>query len=76
MARHDESKCVDDEIEIAVQVNGRVRDRFTVPADIEAADAIARAKELDKVKEFTDGMAFIKELYVPGKLVNLVVKPQ
>ena len=73
---YDESKCVDDEIEIAVQINGRVRDRFTVPADIEAADAIARAKELDKVKEFTDGMAFIKELYVPGKLVNLVVKPQ
>ena len=73
---YDESKCVDDEIEIAVQVNGRVRDRFTVPADIEAADAIARAKELDKVKEFTDGMALIKELYVPGKLVNLVVKPQ
>ena len=73
---YDESKCVDDEIEIAVQVNGRVRDRFTVPADIEASDAIARAKELDKVKEFTDGMAFIKELYVPGKLVNLVVKPQ
>lgn len=73
---YDESKCVDDEIEIAVQVNGRVRDRFTVPADIEATDAIARAKELDKVKEFTDGMAFIKELYVPGKLVNLVVKPQ
>ena len=73
---YDESKCVDDEIEIAVQVNGRVRDRFTVPDDIEAADAIARAKELDKVREFTDGMAFIKELYVPGKLVNLVVKPQ
>ncbi len=73
---YDESKCVDDEIEIAVQVNGRVRDRFTVPADIEAADAIAAAKQLDKVKEFTDGMAFIKELYVPGKLVNLVVKPQ
>ncbi len=73
---YDESKCVDNEIEIAVQVNGRVRDRFTVPADIEAADAIARAKELDKVKEFTDGMAVVKELYVPGKLVNLVVKPQ
>ncbi len=73
---YDESKCVDDEIEIAVQVNGRVRDRFTVPADIEADDAIAAAKQLDKVREFTDGMAFIKEFYVPGKLVNLVVKPQ
>ncbi len=73
---YDESKCVDDEIEIAVQVNGRVRDRFTVPADIDADDAIAAAKQLDKVREFTDGMAFIKEFYVPGKLVNLVVKPQ
>ena len=73
---YDESKCVDDEIEIAVQVNGRVRDRFTVPADIDAAGAIAGAKALDKVKEFTDGMLFVKELYVPGKLVNLVVKPQ
>ena len=73
---YDESKCVDDEIEIAVQVNGRVRDRFTVPADIDAAGAIAGAKALDKVKEFTDGLVFVKELYVPGKLVNLVVKPQ
>lgn len=73
---YDESKCVDDEIEIAVQVNGRVRDRFTVPADIDAAGAIVGAKALDKVKEFTDGMVFVKELYVPGKLVNLVVKPQ
>ena len=73
---YDESKCVDDEIEIAVQVNGRVRDRFTVPADIDIAGAIAGAKALDKVKEFTDGMVFVKELYVPGKLVNLVVKPQ
>ena len=73
---YDESKCVDDEIEIAVQVNGRVRDRFTVPADIDAAGAIAGAKALDKVKEFTDGVVFVKELYVPGKLVNLVVKPQ
>lgn len=73
---YDESKCVDDEIEIAVQVNGRVRDRFTVPADIDTAGAIAGAKALDKVKEFTDGMVFVKELYVPGKLVNLVVKPQ
>ena len=73
---YDESKCVDDEIEIAVQVNGRVRDRFTVPADIDAAGAITGAKALDKVKEFTDGMVFVKELYVPGKLVNLVVKPQ
>lgn len=72
---YDESKCVDNEIEIAVQVNGKVRDRFTVPADIDAQSAIAAAKELEKVKEFTDGMAFIKELYIPGKLVNLVVKP-
>ena len=58
-----------------LQALGMIETRGLV-ASIEAADAIARAKELDKVKEFTDGMAFIKELYVPGKLVNLVVKPQ
>ena len=72
---YDEAKCVDNEVEIAVQVNGKVRDRFTVPADIDAPTAIAQAKDRDKVKEFTNGMNFIKELYVPGKLVNLVVKP-
>lgn len=71
---YDESKCVEQTIEIVAQVNGKVRAKLTVPADIEAADAIALAKADEKVKAFLDGMTVIKEFYVKGKLVNLVVK--
>ena len=71
----DEGKCAESTIEIAVQVNGKLRSRLTVPADVTAADAIAAAKADDKTAPFIEGMQFVKELYVPGKLVNLVVKP-
>lgn len=71
---YDESKCVEQTIEIVAQVNGKVRAKLTVPTDIEAADAIALAKADEKVKAFLDGMTVIKEFYVKGKLVNLVVK--
>ena len=72
---YDEAKCVDDEIEIAVQINGKVRDRLVVPAEIGADEAVAKAKELEKIKEAIDGMAIVKELYVKGRLVNIVVRP-
>ncbi len=72
---YDEAKCVEATVEIAVQVNGKVRSRITVAADIDAAGAIAAAKADEHVQPFTAGMQFVKELYVPGKLVNLVVKP-
>ena len=70
----DEAKCVDATIEIAVQVNGKMRSKLTVPADIAAADAIAAAKADEKTQTFLDGKTVVKEIYVPGKLVNLVVK--
>ncbi len=70
----DEAKCVDATIEIAVQVNGKLRSKLTVPADIDAADAIAAAKADEKTQTFLDGKTVVKEIYVPGKLVNLVVK--
>lgn len=70
----DEEKCVDATIEIAVQVNGKLRSKLTVPADIAAADAIAAAKADEKTQTFLDGKTVVKEIYVPGKLVNLVVK--
>ena len=73
---YDESKCVEDTVEIALQVNGKIRDRISVAADISAEDAIAAAKANAKVASALEGMQLIKELYVPGKLVNLVVKPQ
>ena len=70
----DPEKCKDDAVEIAVQVNGKIKARLTVPADVTAADAIARAKADEKVAEAVCGKTIVKELYVPGRLVNIVVK--
>ncbi len=71
---YDESKCVEDTIEIVVQVNGKVRDKLTVPADIEQAAALEQAKKSAKVQVFLDGKTIVKEIYIKGKLVNIVVK--
>ena len=71
---YDETKCVDAEIEIAVQVNGKLKARINVPAEIEQADAVAKAKENEAVKAAIDGKSVVKELYVKGRLVNIVVK--
>ena len=71
---YDESKCADSTVEIAVQVNGRIKVRINVAADIPAADAIAAAKRESAVAELTEGKSIVKELYVPKKLVNIVVK--
>ena len=71
---YDESKCADSTVEIAVQVNGRIKARINVAADITAADAIAAAKADSAVAELTEGKSIVKELYVPKKLVNIVVK--
>ena len=61
-------------MEIAVQVNGKVRARIQVPADVEAADAIAAAKAEPAVAGAIAGKTVVKEIYVKGKLVNLAVK--
>ena len=61
-------------MEIAVQVCGKIKARLTVPADVSSADAIALAKADEKVAEAIDGKTIVKELYVPGRLVNIVVK--
>ena len=71
---YDESKCADSTVEIAVQVNGRIKARINVAADITAADVIAAAKRESAVAELTEGKSIVKELYVPKKLVNIVVK--
>ncbi len=71
---YDESKCVDDEVEIAVQVNGKVRERIVVSASAEEAEVLAAAKACDKVRAETEGRQIIKELYVKGRLVNIVAK--
>jgi len=71
---YDEAKCVDATVEIVVQINGKIRARLNVPADISAPDAIALAKAENAVSAEISGKNIIKELYVPKKLVNIVVK--
>ena len=71
---YDESKCKDDTIEIVAQVNGKIKTKLTVAADIGKEDAIALAKAEPKVQEAVAGKTVVKEVYVPGKLVNLVVR--
>lgn len=70
----DESKCVETSIEIAVQVNGKIRGRITVAADISSEDALSAAKSVEAVSNEISGKNIIKELYVPKRLVNIVVK--
>ncbi len=70
----DEAKCVDSTVEIVVQINGKIRARLNVDVNISAADAIALAKEESAVQSEIAGKNIIKELYVPKKLVNIVVK--
>jgi len=71
---YDETKCVDATVEIVVQINGKIKARLNVPAEITAPDAIALAKEQENVIKEISGKNIIKELYVPKKLVNIVVK--
>jgi len=71
---YEESKCMEDTIEIAVQVNGKVRARLSVAADVTKDDALAAAKAEDKVSAEISGKKILKEIYVPGKLVNIVAK--
>ena len=72
---YDERLCTDSSVEIAIQVNGKIKARIMVDAGDESADVIARAKSEEKVAAAIDGMKIVKELYVKGKLVNIVVKP-
>ena len=71
---YDEAKCIDETIEIVVQINGKIRAKLNVPADIEQTEAVALAKADEKVKAELDGKNIIKEIYVKGKLVNIVAK--
>ena len=68
------AKCVDSMVEIAVQLAGKIKARIMVPTDITAADAIAAAKADPAMAPLLEGKTIIKEIYVPGKLVNIVAK--
>ena len=71
---YDEAKCVDSTIEIVVQINGKVKTKLNVPAEVSQEDVLAAAKSDDKVALAIEGKQIIKEIYVKGKLVNIVAK--
>ena len=71
---YDEEKCRDTEIEIVVQICGKIKAKLNVAADISAEDAIAAAKSNEKIAAELAGKQIIKEIYVPKKLVNIVAK--
>ena len=69
---YDEAKTVDDEIEVAVQVNGKAREVVKVAKDIDKDGAIAAGKAA--VTKWLEGAEIVKEIYVPGKIINIVIK--
>ena len=70
----DEAKTVDSTVEVAVQVNGKVRATIELPLNCPAADAIATAKANEKIVPFIEGKTVIKEISIPNKIINIVVK--
>lgn len=71
---YDEALCKDDTIEIVCQINGKVKSKLTIPTDAAKNDVIALAKADEAIVKATEGKNIVKEIYVPNKLVNLVVK--
>ena len=71
---YDEALCKDDTIEIVSQINGKVKSKLTIPTDAAKDDVIALAKADEAIVKATEGKNIVKEIYVPNKLVNLVVK--
>ena len=71
---YDPALCVDDTVEIVVQVNGKLKSKLNIAVDADKDSVIAQALADEKVKEATDGKNIIKQIYVPNKLVNIVAK--
>ena len=72
---YDESKCVEETIEIAVQVNGKIKTKLDISPDLQQNEVLKLAKDDENVKKAIEGMNIIKEIYVKGRIVNIVVKP-
>ena len=72
--KYDEALCVEDTLEVAVQINGKVKASMSVAADLDKDALVQAALENDDVKRFTEGKQIVKAIGVPGKLVNIVVK--
>ena len=71
---YDEAKTVDATVEIAVQINSKVRCLLTLPLDCPKEEALAQAKAAPRIASALEGKNLVKEIYVPNKILNLVVK--
>ena len=73
--KYDEAKCVDESVEIVVQINGKIKAKLNIPVDADKESVLELAKAEENVKKAIEGMNIVKEIVVPKKLVNIVVKP-
>ena len=71
---YDEAKTVADTVEIPVQINGKLRGTVVIPADADKDTAIAAANADEKIKGYLDGHTVVKEIFVPGRMINIVIK--
>jgi leucyl-tRNA synthetase len=72
--KYDESLAQDEMIELVIQINGKVRDKLEVPTDIVKEDALKQAKGSERIQKYLAEGELVKEIFVPGKLINLVVR--
>ena len=72
--KYDEEKTIDSTVTIAVQVNGKLRGSMNIPINLDKEETLRLAKELDNVKKYIENTTIIKEIVVPNKIVNIVVK--
>ena len=72
---YDEAKTIDANVEMAVQVNGKLKGTVNVPVDSDEATVMEAVKAVEKVQKATEGMAVVKTILVKNKLINLIVKP-
>jgi leucyl-tRNA synthetase len=71
---YEEKYTVKDEVTLAIQVNGKVRAEITLPRDVDKDTAISAAKGNEKIMGYLEGKTIVKEIYVPQKLISLVIK--
>jgi leucyl-tRNA synthetase len=71
---YDEQLCVDNEMTMGVQINGKTRGEITIPVGASQDDAVAAAQQQSKVRTFTDGKSIVKIIFVPGRILNIIVK--
>ena len=70
---YDDDKLVESTMEIVISINGKVRDKLVVSRDIDKETLLSKAKNTERIQELIEGKTIRKEIYVPNKLINLVV---